>query len=216
VQTSETKHTETTPFRLLLSAVDLERSRLGRRLHDTVAQNLAAISMRLSMIPATGNEKIDDLLAECGALVAESIAEVRAESYYLHPALIEDLGIKPALLTFSKSFPRNCGAQLNVTAREGAWVRFAPAQELSFFRMVHDASVAIAAGGAKSVKVKLACAGPRISAGISGETTMRRPEKALLRFVLSQRARQCGGEAAVRYAGEKAAIRLSVPLEVRT
>jgi len=84
----------------LMRIQDEERRRIGRDLHDSTGQTLAALEMDLTrlMLHAKSlapNEQA--LLAECVRLAGLCSAEIRTASYLLHPPLLDELGLVSAL-----------------------------------------------------------------------------------------------------------------------
>lgn len=98
----------------LMTLQDEERRRIARDLHDTVGQTLAAVKMSIALIrqvkgsPPTIQPLIDDL----NALADEALQEVRTTSYLLHPPLLDEAGIAPAVRWFVEGFARRSGLQI--------------------------------------------------------------------------------------------------------
>ncbi len=105
----------------LLTRQDEERAQIARQLHDTIAQNLAALSMSLSILsgklpeqPAAG-----EVLSDCHSLTAECLAQVRALSYSLHPPLLDELGLVSALKSYLEAFSRKTGIPVDFQVDNG-------------------------------------------------------------------------------------------------
>ncbi len=101
----------------LLVALDEERRRIAQDLHDSTAQNLAALSMNLARLEL----QVDCLDPASRIIVSESIElanrcmqEIRDFSYLLHPPTLEDYGLAPALKGYAEGFARRTGIQVNV------------------------------------------------------------------------------------------------------
>lgn len=80
---------------------------MARELHDDISQRLATLSMEgddilrnLSADTAGAHQRLDQLLAKLGQLSED----VRMLSHGLHPAMIEDLGLAPALRISTNEF----------------------------------------------------------------------------------------------------------------
>ena len=73
----------------LLRAQDEERRRLGRELHDSTAQTLAAVAINLALLneyaDLSANPKASTVLAEATDLAEQASCEIRTISYLLHP-----------------------------------------------------------------------------------------------------------------------------------
>ncbi len=86
-------------YRLLVEAQEAERRRISAELHDSIGSGLSAVKFALekklrerSFDRANGTS-IEDILEKLQGLIEES----RRISKNLHPSIIEDLGIGPAL-----------------------------------------------------------------------------------------------------------------------
>jgi signal transduction histidine kinase/ActR/RegA family two-component response regulator len=84
--------------RRLLGIQETERSYIARELHDEVGQSLTAAIYSLQAIqrmPETSMFRAK--LEECTAILELTLQQVRNMSLDLHPALLDDLGLVPAL-----------------------------------------------------------------------------------------------------------------------
>lgn len=123
----------------LLALYDDERRSIARELHDTTAQNLAALSMNLTMLAAAigDRERALPILEECNALTEECLREVRALSYTLYPPLLDELGLGAALRSFVELYQRS--SRIEVEFRAGALPRLPRELELASFRVAQEA-----------------------------------------------------------------------------
>ena len=144
--TTERKRAEKVLRRLsvrLQRAQDQERRRIARELHDSTGQNLAALSMNLSIVGrsadalgATGRKA----LGESMALVEGCIREVRTLSYLLHPPMLDERGLAPALRWFVEGFSKRSGMKVDLKV-PADWDRLAPDEEIALFRVVQESLV---------------------------------------------------------------------------
>jgi signal transduction histidine kinase len=114
----ELKATEDNARRLsveLLRAQEEERRRLAKELHDTTAQNVAMMIMDLGVV----SQRADALdpnartaLSECVSLAQQSMRELRTLSYQLHPPMLDELGLLPALRIYAEGFSKRSGMQV--------------------------------------------------------------------------------------------------------
>lgn len=119
----------------LLRSQDEERQRISRQLHETTGQNLAALRMNLARMKESPTpELIDDSLA----LVEQSIKEIRTLSYLLHPPLMDDLGLVPALEWYAGGFEQRSGIAVTFDAAADIG-RLPPEIETTVFRVVQEA-----------------------------------------------------------------------------
>ena len=123
----------------LVQAQDDERRRLARALHDTTAQNVAAILMDLRVI-----ENVDALpakachaLSECISLARRSLNELRTLSYLLHPPMLDELGFVSALGIFVEGFSQRSGMQVRLDLPKGC-PKFTKELEITLFRVVQE------------------------------------------------------------------------------
>jgi len=125
----------------LLRLQDEERRRIARELHDTTAQNLAAIRVNLSRIyksPATAEIAIRESVEESLSLTDRSISEVRTLSYLLHPPLIDEVGLIPSLRWFTRGFQERSGIRVSLEA-PAELDRLPMDVETALFRIVQEA-----------------------------------------------------------------------------
>ena len=91
----------------LLRTQDEERRRLGRELHDSVGQYLAAMKMSLNLLKFDVESKVegsDRQVDECVQLVEECIKEIRTISYLLYPPMLEERGLRTAIEWYLQGF----------------------------------------------------------------------------------------------------------------
>src|SRR5689334_7786924 len=81
----------------LLDAQDEERRRIACELHDTTAQHLAAVLMGIDHLLASRHDGVPLLMQQTRLLVDQSLREIRALCYRLHPPMLEELGLAWAL-----------------------------------------------------------------------------------------------------------------------
>ena len=108
-------------YRILSSQED-ERKRISRELHDLVAQTLSGINVHLAALKAEAalNTKgITKNIERTQKLVEKSVDVVHLFARELRPALLDDLGLIPALHSFVKDFAKETGLRVNLTAFSG-------------------------------------------------------------------------------------------------
>jgi PAS domain S-box-containing protein len=123
----------------LLHIQDEERRIISRQLHDTTAQNLAALSMNLSILGTLVDRtaRVEELLAECSELTKECLTDVRALSYTLHPPLLDELGLEAALRAYLDGFARRTGIDVHL-AIPNRLPRLESEIESGLFRIVQE------------------------------------------------------------------------------
>lgn len=104
--------------RQLLSAQEEERKKISRELHDVIGQTLAGINLRLvelkksSAINAAG---LDLAIASTQELIRKAVDIVHRFARELRPAVLDDLGLIPALHAFLKLFRAETGIHAQLT-----------------------------------------------------------------------------------------------------
>jgi len=125
----------------LLRSQDEERRRIARQLHDTTAQNLAALRWNLSRInqSALGAEPVvRNSVDESIALADQSIMEIRTLSYLLHTPLIDVAGLLPSLRWFTRGFEERSGIKVTLDVPDDL-DRLPAESETALFRIIQEA-----------------------------------------------------------------------------
>lgn len=120
----------------LLRSQDDERRRIGRDLHDSLGQYLAALKMHLELL-ARGRSS-EQHLAEAIRLTDESIKEVRTLSYLLHPPLLEESGLASAVQWYLDGFSSRSQIRISFD-KDPAFPRLSRDLELAMFRILQEA-----------------------------------------------------------------------------
>ncbi len=91
----------------IVEAGDAERRRLERDLHDGAQQRLLGIRLALQLARGrVGDEgAVEELLAEMDAEVVDALEELRALARGIHPAILTEEGLTPALATLARRAP---------------------------------------------------------------------------------------------------------------
>jgi len=91
----------------IISAQEDERKRLARELHDDLCQKLAALSIDLDLLQQnlpTSTDEIRKHLIPIGDRLGTLSDIVRDLSHQLHPAVLDDLGLKAAIESECEEF----------------------------------------------------------------------------------------------------------------
>lgn len=108
--------------RRILLAQEEERKRISRELHDVIAQMLTGINLRLASLKleATANTKgLGQKISRTQRLVERSVDRVHRFALELRPAVLDDLGLVPALHSYLKIFAKESGIRTSLTAFKG-------------------------------------------------------------------------------------------------
>ncbi|HET7225502.1 MAG TPA: sensor histidine kinase [Candidatus Eisenbacteria bacterium] len=131
--------------RQLMRAQEDERRRIARELHDEAGQVLTALKIDLDL----------EGRREASELVGRALAQVRDLSNLLRPAVLDDLGLTPALRGLVDDFARRTriAVALEMPERPGP---LTPEQEVAIYRVVQEALTNVARhAGAREVRVRL-------------------------------------------------------------
>jgi len=108
--------------RQLLSAQEEERRKISRELHDVIAQTLTSINVRLAALKtfsAASTKQLHQKIAATQRLVERSVNIVHRFARELRPAVLDDLGLIPALHSFMKTFTKDTGVRVSLEAFAG-------------------------------------------------------------------------------------------------
>ena len=92
----------------IVEAADAERRRLERDLHDGTQQRLVSVSMALGLAEsklASDPEEAQRILEETRTTLATALEELRELSQGLHPGILTERGLRPALQELAYSSP---------------------------------------------------------------------------------------------------------------
>jgi len=87
----------------LFQSQEEERRRIARELHDEAGQALTAVKLGLDRLEAnviSGKENFREEISEIRKMITRTSSEIRRLSYRLHPTLLSDLGLEPALTLY--------------------------------------------------------------------------------------------------------------------
>lgn len=119
---------------------DEERRRLARELHDSVGQNLAALSMNIAIVSAQSH-KLDSLgaraVSENAHLVEQVSREIRTISHLLHPPLLDIAGLASALRWYADGFSERSNIKVDLEIPRD-FGRLPDELEIAMFRIVQE------------------------------------------------------------------------------
>lgn len=101
--------------RQLLSAQEEERRKISRELHDVIAQTLTSINMQLAALKVESTASTKELhkkIAITQRLVEKSVDIVHRFARELRPAVLDDLGLIPALQAYMKTYTEDTGVRV--------------------------------------------------------------------------------------------------------
>jgi len=96
----------------LMRLQDDERRRIARELHDSTGQCLAALRMHLDAIASAAPNmprKAQKSLVDAVTICRSCTADIRTISYLLHPPMLDEVGLMPALEWYVSGFSERSG-----------------------------------------------------------------------------------------------------------
>jgi signal transduction histidine kinase len=142
----------------LMHAQDDERRRIATMLHETTAQDLAALKMLLARLNRTAVRLSDDerdALTESISLAEQSMTEIRTVSYLLHPPFLDEAGLLAALRWYAGGFAERSGIKVDLDLPE-RFERLPLDTETVLFRIVQESLTNIHRhAGSKTARIRL-------------------------------------------------------------
>lgn len=151
----------------LVEVQEVERRHLARELHDEIGQSLTAVKITLEGVKrgqqdAATIARLEDSIANVGMV----LDHVRSLSLDLRPAMLDALGLAPALRTYVDQHARRAGIGHEFIA-ESIRQRFPEAIEIACFRVAQEAlNNVVKHARAQHVRVELAVADAVLSLAV--------------------------------------------------
>lgn len=124
----------------LIRVQDEERRSIAREFHDSAGQTLTVLGLRLARLVQKA-EIIAPEFAREGKEIEEVVKqlhrEIRTTSYLLHPPLLDEAGIKPALSWYVQGVAERSGTTIDLNISED-FGRLPGGIELAIFRVVQE------------------------------------------------------------------------------
>lgn len=141
----------------VISAQDDERRRVARELHDETGQSLTSLLVGLRAIPQAPSLRAARERAETlRPILSQTLEEVGRLARGLHPSVLDDLGLVPALQRYCQDHPGLRGLDVRVEAAD-VRLRLPAPVELTLYRIAQEALTNVVRHArARSVRVGLA------------------------------------------------------------
>jgi signal transduction histidine kinase len=142
-ENAERRRTEESMHQLsarLLQVQDEERRHIARELHDSTAQTMYGVAIKLRLIAESESErdpKSDQLLTESRQLAEQCLSEMRTMAYLLHPPSLDELGLVPACRSLVKGFTERSGILVDLKA-PAKLDRLPREMETALFRVMQE------------------------------------------------------------------------------
>jgi signal transduction histidine kinase len=210
-----------TALRRLNELLEEEIKRIAHLLHGEAGQLLAAAHIALEEVAGVLAPAEKKRLLEIRGLLDEMENQLRRLSHELHPTILDDLGLVPALEFLSEGFSRRAKVKVSVEGLAGE--RFPPNVENAVYRIVQEAlnNVARHARASRvSVQVLrdvalLRCVVRDDGVGFDVSATMgRRGVRGLGLAGIRERLNPLGGSLQISSApGKGTEVSMAIPLE---
>lgn len=200
-QTERQKQIHDLASELLTSQSD-ERRAIARELHDEFGQQLAAVRINLQILLAGAQDgDVEARLSESLSAVKDLIGQIRNRALDLHPAILDDLGLGPALQWLCERKTQRLGMRIEFQGDSS--MRGLPGNvELAAFRIAQEAILNAAKhSDTEAVELKLALEDDHLHLEVqdhgqgfetgAGETVQ--PGLSLGLVSMRERAEQLGG-----------------------
>ena len=126
-----------------VAAVEAERRHIARELHDEIGQALTGLKLTLETVPQAPAQTAGARLREAQEAITELMARVRNLSLDLRPAMLDDLGLLPALLWHIERYTSQTGVRV-AFEHAGLDRRMGPEVETAAYRIAQEALTNIA------------------------------------------------------------------------
>ncbi len=226
----EREHQQRQYLHRVLKAQEDERRRVARDLHDTLAQDLAAL--RLDIERLTSRAEDDELREELRDLdqrAQANLVAVRRILLDLRLSVLDSMGFVPALQWYLERFERDAGVRGTLVVDGDESIVLAYETAVTLFRIAQESlQNAVQHGDAEHIFVTVAYTEDTVELIIEDDgfgfdpegLREARPldqERGLGILGMEERARLLGGEFRVESSiGEGAMVSVSVPLVVAT
>lgn len=130
----------------ILNAQELERKHISRELHDGVVQSLVGINLQLTVMGkglGSDPQKLQQKIERTQKMVQNSMDIVHGFARQLRPALLDDLGLVPALQTFLRGYFEDTGIRVALTVFEGI-ERIENIERITLYRVIQEALANVA------------------------------------------------------------------------
>jgi signal transduction histidine kinase len=141
--------------RRMLQQHEDEKRRLSLHLHDETAQVFTALRLRLGVLRERASADSADELDRALALLDDGLASIRGVTQDLRPALLDDIGLAPALKALADESGDRFGLVVT-TDVPAALPKLGADAELTLYRALQEALSNVARhAGAKHVQVSV-------------------------------------------------------------
>jgi PAS domain S-box-containing protein len=210
----------------LLQLQDEERRRLGRELHDSLAQSVLAVNLNLAQAMQSSDslsERSQHALTEARRLLKEMSREIRTLSYLLHPPLLDELGLVSAIKEYAEGFSERSGITVQLDLQAG-FARLPQDAETALFRIVQeslsniqrhsgsDKAVICLHSDASSVSLQVSDQGRGIDQAKGAPGNGKTPRLGVGILGMRERVKQLGGNLDIDSRSSGTTVRATIPV----
>jgi len=142
----------------VISIQEGERERIARELHDETGQILTALMMNVELLrtePDFQSHKSREQLDEISSLLSKTMRDIHNLSLELHPKILNELGLVPAIRWYMKNHLERWGIEFGIVA-SNLDHSLSAKQEIGLFRVAQEAITnVIRHAEAKRVEVEI-------------------------------------------------------------
>jgi PAS domain S-box-containing protein len=207
----------------ILAIQEQERARISRDLHDEVGQALTAINVNLAVLKKTlpaNDTTAAARIADTQGLLEQTMETVHRFSRELRPAMLDDLGLLPALRSYVKVFTERTGIAVKLDAAHAEEIERLDADRKTVIYRVVQEGLNNIAKHAKAQRVDIAAHAVSDTVRLEirddgqGFKTADKPVKRLGLLGLEERVRLVNGEFAVASEpGRGTVLRAAIPFK---
>jgi PAS domain S-box-containing protein len=121
----------------LIELQESERRHVARELHDEIGQQLTGLRFLLDTVQSAPSQVAAERLGEAAVVIQDLLGRVRNLSLELRPAMLDDLGLLPALLSLFDRYTRQSGVRVEFE-HAGLDERLSGELETAAYRIVQE------------------------------------------------------------------------------
>ena len=202
----------------LLRIQDDERRRIARDLHDDLGQQLVVLKMLLDN--KFKNKEIDSQPLE---MASAALLKIRNLSYLLHPPLLDESGLLPAIHWFLEGFKKRSDLQILFDYKPLNFPRLSKDIETSIFRIIQESLTNVYRhSGSKECRIEIHQLGASVIVRVRDFGKGIPPETAGTIHTgvgiggMRERLKQFGGDLRIRKTEPGTLVEAVVPLLIET
>ncbi len=205
----------------VISIQEGERERIARELHDETGQILTALMVNVELLrtePAFQSAGYRERLDEMSSLLSKTMEDIHSLSLDLHPKILNELGLVPAIRWYAKNHLERWGIGFNIAANSLDH-NLSPRQEICLFRVTQEAITNIIRHAqAKRVDIEIRIDAEGVYLGIKDDgkgfnVNPRRGEECLGLRSMEERVSFLDGELDIRSnMGKGTEVSVNIPL----